>query len=175
METSQLNRGQFLKQLGLSSAALMSFYCLGTVLTSCSKDDSEPATTPTKGTTGGGTNSGGTNSVSSGVTGSTSGTIDFTIDLTNANFSKLKTQGEFTYVDGIIIANAKGVFVALSKACTHQSTTINFRSGTNDFFCPTHGSQFKIDGTVQAGPAAQSLTVFKTELLNNNNFLKIKA
>lgn len=29
METSQLNRGQFLKQLGLSSAALMSFYCLG--------------------------------------------------------------------------------------------------------------------------------------------------
>lgn len=175
METSQLNRGQFLKQLGLSSAALMSFYCLGTVLTSCSKDDSEPAPTPTKGTTGGGTNSEGTNSVSSGVTGSTSGTIDFTIDLTNANFSKLKTQGEFTYVDGIIIANAKGVFVALSKACTHQSTTINFRSGTNDFFCPTHGSQFKIDGTVQAGPAAQSLTVFKTELLNNNNSLKIKA
>lgn len=168
METSQLNRGQFLKQLGLSSAALMSFYCLGTGLTSCSKNDSEPA--PIIGNTGGGTNG-----VPSGVTGSTSGTIDFTIDLTNANFSKLKTQGEFAYVDEIIIANAKGVFVALSKACTHQSTTINFRSGTNDFFCPTHGSQFKIDGTVQAGPAAQSLTVFKTELLNNNNSLKIKA
>jgi len=63
METSQLNRGQFLKQLGLSSAALMSFYCLGTVLTSCSKDDSEPA--PIKGTTGGGTTGGGTNGVSS--------------------------------------------------------------------------------------------------------------
>jgi cytochrome b6-f complex iron-sulfur subunit len=173
METSQLNRGQFLKQLGLSSAALMSFYCLGTGLTSCSKNDSEPA--PIIGNTGGGTNGGGTNGVPSGVTGSTSGTIDFTIDLTNANFSKLKTQGEFAYVDEIIIANAKGVFVALSKACTHQSTTINFRSGTNDFFCPTHGSQFKIDGTVQAGPAAQSLTVFKTELLNNNNSLKIKA
>ena len=173
METSQLNRGQFLKQLGLSSASLMSFYCLGTGLTSCSKNDSEPA--PIIENTGGGTNDGGTNSVSSGVTRSTSGTIDFTIDLTNANFSKLKTQGEFAYVDGIIIANAKGVFVALSKACTHQSTTINFRSGTNDFFCPTHGSQFKIDGTVQAGPAAQSLTVFKTELLTNNKSLKIKA
>jgi cytochrome b6-f complex iron-sulfur subunit len=168
METSQLNRGQFLKQLGLNSAALMSFYCLGTGLTSCSKNDSEP--TPIIGNT-----VGGTNGVPSGVTGSTSGIIDFTIDLTNANFSKLKTQGEFAYVDGIIIANAKGVFVALSKACTHQSTTINFRSGTNDFFCPTHGSQFKIDGTVQAGPAAQSLTVFKTELLNNNNSLKIKS
>jgi cytochrome b6-f complex iron-sulfur subunit len=173
METSQLNRGQFLKQLGLSSAALMSFYCLGTGLTSCSKNDSEPA--PIIGNTSVGTNGGGTNGVSSGVTGSTSTTIDFTIDLTNANFSKLKTQGEFAYVDGIIIANVKGVFVALSKACTHQSTTINFRSGTNDFFCPTHGSQFKIDGTVQAGPAAQSLMVFKTELLNNNNSLKIKA
>jgi hypothetical protein len=28
---------------------------------------------------------------------------------------------------------------------------------------------------VQVGPAAQSLTVFKTELLNNNNSLKIKS
>jgi cytochrome b6-f complex iron-sulfur subunit len=166
METSQLSRGQFLKQLGMSSAALMSFYCLGTGLTSCSKDDSEPA--PTTGSTGGGTNGS-----TSGVTGTTSGTINFTIDLTNANFSKLKTQGEFVYVDGIIIANAKGVFVALSKDCTHQGTSINYRSGTNDFLCPSHGSQFKIDGTVQAGPAAQALAVYKTETLNNGNSLKI--
>lgn len=168
METSQLSRGQFLKQLGMSSAALMSFYCLGTGLTSCSKDDSDP--TPTIGGTGG-TNG----STTPGVTGTTSGAIDFTIDLTNANFVKLKTEGEFTYVDDIIIANAKGIFVALSKVCTHQGTTINYRSGTNDFLCPNHGSQFKTDGTVQKDPATRALTVYKTEVLNNGNSLKITA
>lgn len=167
METSQLSRGQFLKQLGMSSAALMSFYCLGTGLTSCSKDEADP--TPTTGT--GGT----TGSTNSGVTGATSGTIDFTIDLTHADFKKLKTEGEFVYVADIIIANAKGVFVALSKVCTHQGTTINYRSGTNDFLCPNHGSQFKTDGSVQKDPATKALTVYKTELLNSNNSLKIKA
>jgi cytochrome b6-f complex iron-sulfur subunit len=165
METSQLSRGQFLKQLGLSSAALMSFYCLGTGLTSCSKDEADP--TPTT-TTGGG-------ATSSGVTGTTSGAINFTIDLTNANFAKLKTVGEFTYVADIIIVNAKGTFVALSKACTHQGTTINYRSGTNDFLCPNHGSQFKTDGTVSKDPATKALTVYKTELLNSGNSLKITA
>lgn len=168
METSQLSRGQFLKQLGMSSAALMSFYCLGTGLTSCSSSSDSPTPTPAP------TPSNGTNT-NTGVTGTTSGAIDFTIDLTHADFKKLKTEGEFTYVADIIIANAKGTFIALSKACTHQGTTINYRSGTNDFFCPNHGSQFKTDGSVQKDPATKALTVFKTELLNNNNSLKIKA
>ncbi len=168
METSQLSRGQFLKQLGMSSAALMSFYCLGTGLTSCSSSSDDPTPNPTTGT-GGGTNT------NSGVTGTTSGAIDFTIDLTNSNFVKLKTEGEFTYVGDIIIANAKGTFVALSKVCTHQGTTINYRSGTNDFLCPNHGSQFKTDGTVSKDPATKALTVYKTELLNSGNSLKIKA
>ncbi|MER0438011.1 Rieske 2Fe-2S domain-containing protein [Emticicia sp. W12TSBA100-4] len=166
METSQLSRGQFLKQLGMSSAALMSFYCLGTGLTSCSSSSDDPTPSPT---TGGGTNT------NSGVTGTTSGAIDFTIDLTNSNFVKLKTEGEFTYVGDIIIANAKGTFVALSKVCTHQGTTINYRSGTNDFLCPNHGSQFKTDGTVSKDPATKALAVYKTELLNSGNSLKIKA
>lgn len=172
METSQLSRGQFLKQLGMSSAALMSFYCLGTGLTSCSKDSDTP--TPT--TTTGGTTGGTTGSTDTGITGTSKGTaIDFTIDLTNTNFKNLKTEGSFTYVDDIIIANAKGTFVALSKICTHQGTTIDYRSGTNDFLCPNHGSQFKTDGSVQKDPATKALMVFKTELLNNNNSLKIKA
>jgi cytochrome b6-f complex iron-sulfur subunit len=174
METSQLNRGQFLKQLGLSSAALMSFYCLGTVLTSCSKDSITPTPTPTTST--GGSTAGTTGSAATGITGITKGnSIDFTIDFTNANFKSLKTEGSFTYVDDIIIANAKGTFVALSKICTHQGTTIDYRSGTNDFICSSHGSQFKTDGSIQKDPASKALTVFKTELLNNNNSLKIKS
>lgn len=164
MKTTELSRGQFLKQLGLSSAALMSFYCLGTGLTSCSSSSEDP--TPTT-TTGGSTNT--------GLTGTTSGSIDFTIDLTNTTYAKLKTEGEFVYVADIIIVNAKGTFVALSKICTHQGTTINYRSASNDFLCPNHGSQFKTDGTVLKDPATKALTVYKTELLNSNNSLRVKA
>ncbi|AFK01835.1 Rieske (2Fe-2S) iron-sulfur domain-containing protein [Emticicia oligotrophica DSM 17448] len=174
METKQLSRGQFLKQLGLSSAALMSFYCLGTGLTACSKgsDDPAPTTSPSGTTTGGNTSA----SADTGITGTSKGTsIDFTIDLTNSNFKSLKTEGSFTYVDDIIIANAKGAFVALSKICTHQGTTIDFRSGTNDFKCSNHGSEFKIDGSVQKDPATKALTVYKTELSTNGNSLRIKA
>ncbi|WP_229201203.1 hypothetical protein [Arcticibacterium luteifluviistationis] len=39
MQKSELNRGQFLKQLGMSSKALMAFYCMGT-LAACTSDDS---------------------------------------------------------------------------------------------------------------------------------------
>ena len=171
METSQLSRGQFLKQLGMSSAALMSFYCLGTTLTSCSKDEPEPTPTPIPP----GTLSPST-PASSGITGVTTGTaIDFTLDLTNANFRTLKTEGQFTYVGDIIIVNAKGTFAALSKVCTHVGTTVEFRSSTNDLRCPNHGSEFKLDGSVQRSPADSGLKVFKTELLNSGNSLKITA
>jgi cytochrome b6-f complex iron-sulfur subunit len=168
METTQLNRGQFLKQLGLSSAALMSFYCLGTSLTACTGKSDDPTPTTTGGTTPI------TGSTDSGITGSTKGSsIDFTIDLTNTNFKKLKTVGEYTYLEDIIIANANGSFVALSKTCTHQGTTIDFRSNSNDFKCPNHGAEFKIDGSVQKDPATKALKVYKTEVSTNGNSLRI--
>jgi cytochrome b6-f complex iron-sulfur subunit len=167
MEKTQVSRGQFLKQLGLSSAALMSFYCLGTTMTACTNNSDDPTPTPTTTPTG---------NTDTGVTGTTKGaSIDFTIDLANTNFKKLKTEGEYLYVEDIIIANAKGIFVAISKVCTHQGTTIDYRSGTNDFKCPNHGSEFKLDGTVQKDPATKGLAVFKTALSMDGNSLKITS
>lgn len=168
METTQLSRGQFLKQLGLNSAALMSFYCLGTTMTACSNSAVEPmpasTTTPT------------TTPTNTGITGTAKGNaIDFSLDLTNANFKSLKTEGQFLYVEDIIIVNAKGVFVAISKVCTHQGTTIEFRSANNDFKCPNHGSEFRLDGTVQKDPASKGLAVYKTALSMDGNSLKITA
>ena len=95
--------------------------------------------------------------------------------MTHADFKKLKTDGEFVYVADIIIANAKGTFVALSKVCTHQGTTIDFRSATGDFKCPNHGSEFRTDGTVKKDPATTALKVYKTESTNSGNSLKITA
>lgn len=156
--TDQLKRGEFLRSLGLSSAALMSFYCLGTTMTSCTKDDPAPAT--------GGTTTPGT--------GTGSGKVDFTLDLTTADFSKLKTDGGFAYKDTIIVARVKGgTYVALAKACTHQGTDVQYRLTQDDFWCSNHGSEFATSGTVQVGPASQALKVYKTTISADGNKLQV--
>lgn len=169
METKEqktVNRGEFLRSLGLSTSALMAFYCMGTTLTSCSTKNDDP--TPTTPTTPGGT---------AAVMGTTTGSsINFNVDLTSTDYKKLKTTGEFAIVgDTIVIATGSDKFVALSKACTHQGTTVGYRSASSDIKCPNHGSEFKLDGTVQKGPAASPLTVFKTTLSANGNSLNVKA
>lgn len=168
-----MNRGQFLKDLGLSTKALMAFYCLGAVSACGSKkEDPDPGGNGNGGNGNGGNGTGG----NTGITGTTSGSnINFTVDLTHQQYSKLKNQGEFVYVANIIIANARGTIVALSKICTHEGATIEFRAGQNDFLCNNHGSQFNLDGTVKLSPAESALQVFKTELSNDGNSLTVKA
>lgn len=156
MKNEQVTRGQFLKELGLSGAALMAFYCLGGISACKSSSDPSPSTTGT-------------------TTGTTSTGIDFTLDLTTTDYKGLKTSGGFVYKDDIIIANANGTFVALSKACTHEGTTVTYRNASNDIYCSNHGSQFNVDGTVKTGPAAAKLKVYKTTLSTDGNKLQITA
>lgn len=145
-----MSRNEFLRSLGLSSGALMAFYCLGT-LTSCSKDkdSSDPQPNP-------------------------STPVDVTLDLTTTAYNPLKTVGGFAYSGNILVAHVKdGSYVALSKVCTHQGTTVEYRSGSDDVYCPAHGSVFRTTGTVANGPATQALTSYKTTLSADGNQLKI--
>jgi cytochrome b6-f complex iron-sulfur subunit len=160
-EKTSVSRGEFLRSLGMSSSALMAFYCMGT-LTACSSKDDDP--TPDPGST-------------AAVTGITTGTnIDFTVDLTAYKEKNLKTVGEFATIgDVIVIALSNQKYVALSKKCTHEGTTVNYRKTENDIQCPNHLSEFKLDGAVQKGPAASPLTVFKTTLSADGNSLTVKA
>lgn len=166
METKDkaaVSRGEFLRSLGMSSSALMAFYCMGT-LTACSSKDDDPAPGTPPGNT-------------AAVTGTTTGSnIDFTIDLTAYKEKNLKTEGEFATIgDVIVIALANKKYVALSKKCTHEGTTVGYRKAQNDIQCPNHLSEFKLDGAVQKGPAASPLTVFKTTLSTDGNALTVKA
>ncbi len=154
-----VNRAEFLRSLGLSTGALMALYCMGT-LTSCSKaDDPAPVTpTPTPGT-------------STGITGNidkSKGVIDFTLDLTNATYSKLKTEGEFAQIGEIVVANAKGTMVALTNVCTHQGGQLQYRKATNDFECNLHQGQYNLDGTVKKDPPTKAVAAFKTTVSGNN-------
>ena len=173
--TDQMKRGEFLRSLGLSSAALMSFYCLGTTMTACSKkDDPAPVTPPV------------TPPVvvppvvSTGITGNadtSKGAIDFTLDLTNANYSKLKTPGEFIKEGSILIANVKGgKYVAIQRLCTHQGQDqVGYRLGSDDFGCSAHGSVFATDGSVKNGPSQKAMALYKTTPSADGNKLQITA
>lgn len=170
MQTSEINtpvsRGDFLRSLGLSSAALLSFYCLGSGLTACSSksNDPTPATTPAS---------------TAGFSGNAtlgSGTIDFTLDLTAPAYAKLTSNGGFIYQNDIVVARTNnGGYVALAKACTHQGTSVEYQPNVNNFYCPNHGSRFANSGSVLNGPAAQSLQSFKATLSTDGKQLRVTA
>ena len=150
---NEMSRGEFLRSLGLSGATLMALYCMGT-MTSCSSSKDDPAPTNNN---GGNTGGGGVKSV------------DFTIDLTQ----NLTKNGQFLISGDVIVARTStGLFVALSKVCTHQGTTIEFQ-GNDTFKCNNHGSVFLTTGAVSNGPAADPLKVYKTELKENNTKLRV--
>ena len=168
--TDQMKRGEFLRSLGMSSAALMAFYCMGTGLTACSKsDDSSNQPTPNP-TTGGFT----------GNADTSKGAISFTLDLTNSTYSALKTAGQFVVVGSLLVAKIKsGALVALSKTCTHQGVQLEYRSGSDDIYCnPSkggHGSEYSTAGAVKVGPAGSPLTQYKTSLSMDGNTLTVTA
>ena len=172
MKQQTIKRGKFLRELGLSSSALMAFYCMGTTLMACSTGSSDP--TPS-GSTGSNT---GSNTGTAGLTGNadlSKGAINFTLDLTSSTYSSLKTEGKFVVVGRVIVANAKGTIVALSKDCTHQGTEVSYRVAQNDFYCSNHGSEFSTTGTVEVGPATKALTLYKAQLSANGNTLTVSA
>lgn len=151
METNQqepIKRSEFLRSLGLSSAALMAFYCMGT-LTSCSKGTDEPDPDP-----------------------GTGEKVDFTIDLNSSAYAALKdATKKFVYKDDVLIAQVKsGSYVALSKICTHEGNLVTYRPADDDFYCPNHGSEFDLTGKVVV-PAASNqanLKQYKTTLTGNS-------
>ncbi|GAB3505635.1 hypothetical protein GCM10027341_37570 [Spirosoma knui] len=169
LTTDPMKRGEFLRSLGLSSAALMSFYCMGT-LTSCSSSN-DPAP-------GGSTNGTTTPVTSTGLTGNadtSKGAVNFTLDLTNADFSTLKSEGKFVKVGSVLVANTKGnKYVAIQRLCTHEGfDTISYQLSDDNFNCSTHGSVFKTDGSVQTGPAARAMKLYKATLSTDGNKLQI--
>lgn len=166
-EKKDLSRGEFLRGLGLSTSTLMAFYCLGTLSSCGSKsDDPDPDTGSGTGT---------------GISGTTTGSnINFTVDLSNSNNSALKTAGQFKIIGDVLVAFATGNnYVALAKACTHQGTTLAYRSATNDLYCSNHQSEFSTTGAVEKGPSTgdtiTALKAYTVTVSADGNTLTIKA
>ena len=74
-----------------------------------------------------------------------------------ADFPELGENLRPVAVNGSIavVRTAPGQFLAFSRACTHEGTTVNVDG--NAFSCPNHGSRFDATGAVTNGPAASPL------------------
>ncbi|GGC04734.1 QcrA and Rieske domain-containing protein [Dyadobacter sediminis] len=158
-----MKRGEFLKSLGLSTSALMAFYCLGTTMTACgSSTDPQLEPEPGSGT---------------GLSGTTTGNaVNFTVDLTHTSYSSLKTAGNYKIIGDVLVAfsNASS-YAALSKICTHQGAEVQYRKDQNDIYCPSHTSEFTLTGAVKKDPATTPLKAYKTTLSADGNTLTVTA
>jgi len=77
----------------------------------------------------------------------------------------LATNGGSLLKSGVIVARTlTGTFIAVSAACTHEGTTVQFQSANTNFYCPNHGAKFSQTGSVTNGPASKALTLYKTTL-----------
>lgn len=93
------------------------------------------------------------------------GTVDFTLNLSSAANAPLNTNGGSINSNGVIVARTTtGAYIAVSSACTHEGSTVNFNSASNRFICPNHGANFSTTGSVISGPANRSLTKYNTLL-----------
>jgi cytochrome b6-f complex iron-sulfur subunit len=134
-----MDRKEFLTALGYSSGVLIFASCLG----SCKKTNTDTTTIAP--------------------------TVDFTLDLTQPANSALNTAGGYMYSNGVIVAKTTaGSIIAVSQACTHQSTSVQFQGANNRFYCPNHGATFSTTGSVTNGPASSSLKEYAVTITGNS-------
>ena len=139
-----MNRKEFLALMGSGAATVVFAGCLG----GCSQKEDDPAPNNNPGA---------------------SGKKDFTLNLTDAANASLQTNGGHVVSNGIIVGRTTtGDFVAVSSACTHMGATLTFEASDNRFHCPSHFSNFGLDGKVINGPAALPLKQYKTTLTGNS-------
>ena len=129
-----MDRKEFLSQVGIGAAALLVPACLGG-LSGCSSTPTVPAA-PTN--------------------------VDFTLDVSTG---ALATKGGYLATQGLVVAYTNaGTYIAVSAACTHEGTTVQFIGSSNNFRCPNHRSTFSTAGQVTLGPAARALATYNTTL-----------
>jgi cytochrome b6-f complex iron-sulfur subunit len=134
-----MDRKNFLSQVGVGAAAFLAPICLGGIA-GCGKSSND--STP-----------------------SAPSNVDFTLDVSSG---ALASNGGFLVSQGILVARTNaGAFLAVSAACTHEGTTVNYNAANNNFVCPNHGAKFSSSGMVTLGPATTNLKSYNTSLTNS--------
>ncbi|MEZ4903072.1 MAG: Rieske (2Fe-2S) protein [Spirosomataceae bacterium] len=101
---------------------------------------------------------------------------NFAVNINNTTYKALQNPGGFVRINGIIIARTQqGGFIAVSQACTHEGTAVNYVLANNTFLCPNHGSVFSDMGEVKTGPATRPLTRYFTSYDSSTGEINVSA
>ena len=132
---NKIKRNEFLKSLGFKGASLLAVYCGVSSLSSCSNESITP-----------------------------SNTVDFSLDLTNAVYSKLNTAGNYVIVNGIVIARVSSTsFAAVTQVCSHENRpNVIFSNG--EFYCTQHGATFSTTGAGKNANGSKGIKAYQTTL-----------
>jgi cytochrome b6-f complex iron-sulfur subunit len=132
-----MDRKEFFARVGFGAAALLIPGCITGLATSCSNDDGKVTPAPTG--------------------------VDFKLDVATG---ALATNGGSQLINGIVIARANdGTFIAVSAACTHAGTNVDYVASNNSFHCSNHGQNYSNIGAVTTGgKTSTGLTQYKTTL-----------
>jgi cytochrome b6-f complex iron-sulfur subunit len=99
--------------------------------------------------------------------GSTSGSVsapNSTASLTFVQFPALASTGGGVVVDSpvgplVVVRTGASTALAVSGTCTHAGCTVELGTSA-PIYCPCHGSEFALDGTVISSPARRSLAKY---------------
>lgn len=75
-------------------------------------------------------------------------------------------QGRVVSLDGAPLAvyrDPQGVMQMCSAICTHMGCEVQFNEAETTWDCPCHGSRFRTDGSIIAGPAESRLPAYGQE------------
>lgn len=155
-----MSRYEFLKSAGFSGAALMA------LLTSCVREDDKyvNALTVAPDNTTTATTAGTVTAVSGIITTEELNKITSTkvkIDLTSANYAKLKTVGGYMIVSNIVIALSKSnTYIAATVTCSHEPKK-QMIYYNNEWYCTAHGARFSLTGAGLNSNGRAGLKVYK--------------
>jgi len=144
----------FLKSAG-AIVVVSSSGIIGSVITSCSDNSTNPVNTTPLSTI--------------------QGTVvnnEISIAIASSPIENKNTRALVKYNNGsgsiLVEHNSDDTYKALSGICTHQNCTVSEFDGSNNVFvCPCHGSQFDLNGNVKQGPATTKLRSYNTRVENN--------
>jgi cytochrome b6-f complex iron-sulfur subunit len=82
------------------------------------------------------------------------------LDQNGKLLAKNTSVGEVLVVKSSLTNN----LIAVKPICTHAGCTVEWKSDTDKFVCPCHGSEFGIDGKVQTAPATTPLETYAVKI-----------
>lgn len=76
---------------------------------------------------------------------------------------------------GIFVVNAAEGFYALSAVCSHLGCLSVWKTESSTIACPCHGSAFRKDGSIIAGPAPKPLPWLRMWLTDDGDLIVDRA